>query len=204
MKIIPGNLSKRDSHELMMSAILPRPIAFVSTVGEDGVFNLAPFSCFAPVSSKPAMVCLGVACKRDGEMKDTLRNIEFTKDFVVNVVTEALVQAMNQSSASYPSDVDEFKEVGLTAVKSEMVKAPRVAESPVNLECRVAEILKYGKPPFNGNLIIGEVVLVHVKDELWAGEDIDIAKWNPVGRLGGKFYWRKGDIFAVERPEDPF
>jgi len=200
MKIVPSNLDKRDSHELMMSAILPRPIAFVSTVGADGVFNLAPYSCFAPVGSKPALVCLGVALKRDGQQKDTLRNIEFTRDFVVNVVDEALAEAMNQSSADYPSEVDEFKEVGLTPVKSDLVKAPRVAESPVNLECRLAEIFKFGKAPLGSNVIIGEVLLVHIKDELWAGDEIDISKWKPVGRLGGKLYWRKGDIFSMERP----
>lgn len=196
MKIIPAQLNKRDSHELMMSAILPRPIAFVSTVGEDGVFNVAPFSCFAPVASKPAMVCLGIAWKRDGQ-KDTLRNIEFTRDFVVNVVDERLAEAMNQSSAEYPREVDEFKEVGLTPVKSDLVKAPRVAESPVNMECKVVEILKFGEIPVGGHVIVGEVVLVHVKDGLWAGDEIDISKWKPIGRLGGKLYCRIKDVFAI-------
>lgn len=203
MKIVPANLTKRDSHELFMSAIVPRPIAFVSTVGEDGVFNLAPFSAFAPLGLKPALVCLQIGYRRDGQKKDTLRNIEFSKDFVVNVVTESLDRAMNQTAAEYPSHVDEFKEVGLTAVKSDLVKAPRVAESPVNMECKLVQILGFGEPPDGGQVIIGEVVLVHVVDELWMGDQIDISKLKPIGRLGGQLYCRVSDIFEMKRPDIP-
>jgi len=201
VKIIPANLNKKDSHELLMSAILPRPIAFVSTVGEDGVFNVAPFSCFAPIGMKPALVCLQISWKRDGQKKDTLRNIEFTKDFVVNVVDESMAEAMNQASADYPSDVDEFKEVGLTAVKSDLVKAPRVAESPINMECKLLQILQFGEISTGSNVVIGEVVLVHVKDELWADDQIDISKWKPIGRLGGQLYCRMTDRFEMKRPD---
>lgn len=201
MKIIPANLNKKDSHELLMSAILPRPIAFVSTLGEDGVFNVAPFSCFAPIGMKPALVCLQISWKRDGQKKDTLRNIEFTKDFVVNVVDESMAEAMNQASADYPSDVDEFKEVGLTAVKSDLVKAPRVAESPINMECKLLQILQFGEISTGSNVVIGEVVLVHVKDELWADDQIDISKWKPIGRLGGQLYCRMTDRFEMKRPD---
>jgi flavin reductase (DIM6/NTAB) family NADH-FMN oxidoreductase RutF len=201
VKIIPANLNKKDSHELLMSAILPRPIAFVSTVGEDGIFNVAPFSCFAPIGMKPALVCLQISWKRDGQKKDTLRNIEFTKDFVVNVVDESVAEAMNQASADYPSDVDEFKEVGLTAVKSDLVKAPRVAESPINMECKLLQILQFGEISTGSNVVIGEVVLVHVKDELWADDQIDISKWKPIGRLGGQLYCRMTDRFEMKRPD---
>ena len=200
MRIIPANLNKRDSHELLMSAIVPRPIAFISTIGGDGVFNLAPYSCFTPAGLKPAQVCVHIGLKRDGEKKDTLKNIEFSKDFVVNVVDEALAEAMNQSSAEYPSDVDEFKEVGLTAVKSDLVKSPRVAESPINMECRLVQILEFGEVSTGGHLVIGEIVLVHVKDELWAVDEIDISKWKPIGRLGGQLYCRITDIFEMQRP----
>ncbi len=200
MKFIPAELNRKDSHDWMMAMILPRPIAFVSTVGEDGVFNLAPFSCFAPVSMKPALVCLQIGNKRDGQEKDTLRNIEFSKDFVINVVDESLAEAMNQSSADYPSDVDEFKEVGLTAVKSERVKAPRVAESPIHMECRLVQILKYGKAPAIANVVIGEVVLVQVRDDLLAGDQIDFSKLKAIGRLGRDLYCRTTDIFELKRP----
>ncbi len=137
MKIITANLSKKESHELFMSAIVPRPIAFVSTVGEGGVFNLAPFSCFTSLCLKPALVGIHIGCRRNGEKKDALRNIEFLKDFFINVVGEALGDTMDYSSAEYPSDADEFKEVGLTPVRSDPVRAPGVVQSPVNMECEL-------------------------------------------------------------------
>lgn len=201
MKIYPTDLNRRDAHELMMSAVLPRPIAFVSTIGEDGVFNLAPFSCFAPMGMKPTIVALELSYRRDGRKKDTLKNIEFSKDFVVNVVDESYADAMNQASADYPSDVDEFKEVGLTAVKSDLVKSPRLKESPVNMECKLVQILNFGEVPTGNSVVLGEVILVHVKDELWAGDQIDLSKWKPVARLGGDLYCRIKDVFEMKRPD---
>jgi len=200
MKITPSHLSKKNMHELLMSAILPRPIAFVSTIGEDGIFNLAPFSCFTPVGLKPALVCLQIGWKRDGNKKDTLRNIEYEKNFVVNGVDEALAEAMNQTSAEYPSDIDEFKEAGLTAIKSHLVRAPRVAESPVSMECQLVKILEFGEAPTGSHVVIGEILLFHVKDELWQGNEIDISKWKPIGRLGGDLYCRTRDVFEMKRP----
>jgi flavin reductase (DIM6/NTAB) family NADH-FMN oxidoreductase RutF len=194
------NLDKRDLHKLFTSAIVPRPIAWVSTVGENGVFNLAPFSAFATIGLKPALVVLGIGRKRDGQKKDTLRNIEFSKEFVINVVTEDLAKAMNQTCFEYPPDVSEFTEVGLTPLKSEMVKAPRLAESPVNMECRAREIMESGKAPEGGHMIIGEVVVVHVKDEFWAAGQIDMAKLKAMGRLGGDAYCRTTDMFEMRRP----
>ena len=199
MEINPRDLNTKDSHELFVSGILPRPIAFVSTVGEDGVFNLAAFSCFTMVGFKPALVCFHAGLKRDGVKKDTVVNIEFSRDFAVNIVDEALAEAMNQASAEYPSDVDEFKEVGLTPVKSELVRAPRVAESPVSMECKLTQILESGEAAAGGHIIIGEVVRVHIKDELWAGDQIDVSKLKPIGRLGGDLYCRITDIFEMKR-----
>src|SRR4030043_1575249 len=198
MKIQPRNLSRSYSYELLMSAIVPRPIAFVSTIGEDGIFNVAPFSGFSPIGMKPALVSLQIASKRDGSQKDTLKNIEFSKDFVVNVVTEELAIAMNQASAEYPSDVDEFKEIQLTAIKSDLVKAPRVAESPVNMECKLVRMLEFDGNPYGGNIILGEVVLIHLRDELWAENHIDIFKLKAIGRLGGMLYCRLTDIFEIK------
>ena len=200
MKINPTQLDRRDSHELLMSTIVPRPIAFVSTVGKDGVFNVAPFSCFAPVGLKPARVCLSIDQRRDGQKKDTLRNIEYSRDFVVNVVDEPLAEAMNQASAEYPGDVDEFKETALTPIKGDIVKAPMVAESPINMECEVIQILEFGKGSTDGHLVIGEIVLVHIKDELWCGNQVEIAKLKAVGRLGGELYCRTTDVFEMRRP----
>lgn len=204
MKINPTNLTKKDTHELLMSAILPRPIAFVSTIGEDGVFNLAPFSCFAPVGLKPPLVCLQIGWRRDGKKKDTLKNIESSKDFVVNVVDETLAEAMNQTSVDYPSDVDEFKEAGLTPIRSDLVRSPRVAESPVNMECKLVRILEFGEVPMGSHVIFGEIILFHVRDELWCGDQIDISKWKAIGRLGGDLYCRLKDVFEMKRPDNSF
>ena len=199
MKIVPGELAKMEAHELMMSAIVPRPIAFVSTIGENGIFNLAPYSSFSSAGVKPAFVSFHIGLKRDGRMKDTLLNIQFSKDFVINVVTENLAEQMNRTAAEYPPDVDEFKEAGLTAVTSDLVKAPRLAESPVNLECKLFQILELPPSPDAGHLIIGQVVLVHASDELWTGKDIDITRLRSIGRLGGQLYCKVNDIFQMKR-----
>ena len=132
--------------------------------------------------------------------KETLRNIEFSKDFVVNVVDEIMVQAINQASANYPSDGDEFKEVGLTPIKSDFVKAPRVAELPVNMECKLVQIVESGEAPTGGRFVIREVVLIHIKDELWLNDHIRISKFKPIGRLGEELYCRITDIFEMKAP----
>lgn len=199
MEINPADMNKKDIHELLVSAFIPRPIAFVSTIGEDGVFNLAPFSFFTPLCLKPTIVGLSISWKREGQKKDTLRNIEFSKDFVVNVVNEALAEAMNLAAAEYPSDVDEFKEVGLTPVKARLVKAPMVAESPVNMECKLFKIMEFGEVPTGGHVVMGEVVRAHVRDELWAGDHIEVSKLKAIGRLGGDLYCRTTDIFEMKR-----
>jgi flavin reductase (DIM6/NTAB) family NADH-FMN oxidoreductase RutF len=201
MKIKLADLDRRGSHELLMSAVVPRPIALVSTTDQDDVFNLAPFSCFSPAGLKPARVCLSIDWRRDGQKKDTLKNIEYAKDFVVNVVDETLVEAMNQASAEYPSNVDEFKEVGLTPLKSDLVRSPRVAESAVNMECDLVQVVEFGACPMGGHMVIGEVVLVHVKDDLWNGDVIDVGKLKAIGRLGGELYCRTTDIFQMKRPD---
>jgi flavin reductase (DIM6/NTAB) family NADH-FMN oxidoreductase RutF len=179
---------------------LPRPIAWVSTIGEDGVYNLAPFSFFTGLSSKPAVVGFSVGRKRDGRKKDTLVNVEFSKDFVINIVTEAISAAMNQTSGEYASHVDEFKEAGLTAIQSDLVKPPRVAESPVNLECRLLQILEFGEPPRISSFVIGEVLRAHVQDEIWEKGVIRGDKLRAVGRMGEDFYCRTLDRFEMERP----
>ncbi len=201
MKFNPGTLDKRGLYKLNTAAIVPRPIAFVSTIGEDGIFNLAPFSAYATVSVMPSIVCFSVVSRRDGQKKDTLRNIEFSKDFVINVVNEALAEAMNKTSPVFPSSVDEFKEAGLTPIKSDLVSAPRVAESPINMECELLQILQFGKTPNVTNLVIGEVVLFHVMDELYVDGEIQISKLKAIGRLGGDFYCRTTDMFEMKRPE---
>ncbi len=203
MKIDPTKLNRKEAHELFVGAVIPRPIAWVSTVNTEGIYNLAPFSFFMPMSVSPAIVGLAIGRNRHGRRKDTLINIESVKDFVVNMVTEPFAEAMNQTACEYPPEVDEFKEARLTAVTSDLVKSPRLAESPLNLECRLDRILEFGEPSRAHCFVIGEVVRVHVKDEYWSNDEIQFSKLNLVGRLGGDSYCRIREIFEMKRPEIP-
>jgi flavin reductase (DIM6/NTAB) family NADH-FMN oxidoreductase RutF len=201
MKFDPAKMNIKECHELLVGAVLPRPIAFVSTVGADGVPNLAPFSYFTVLSSKPPVIGFGIGPKRDGGKKDTLVNLEFTGDFVINAVTEELTVAMNVTAGEYPPEVDEFKEAGLTAIPAEWVKSPRVAESPLSLECRLLQILEFGAAPRINRFIVGEVLRVHAKSEVLVEGIVKAEKLKPIGRMGGDFYCRTGDIFEMKRPE---
>ena len=200
MKIDPTKLDRKAAHELLVGTALPRPIAFVSTIGERGVYNLAPFSFFIPMSVKPAIVGIGIGRKRDGAKKDTLVNIELTKDFVINLVTEALAEPMNQTAGEYPPEVDEFRVAGLNPTRADFVKSPLLAESPVNMECRLLQILEYGKFPRINNFVIGEIIQVHVKDEFWGDGEIQSSKLQAIGRMGGDQYCRTRDVFEMKRP----
>jgi len=201
MKFDLSDLDWRDSHELMVGAVTPRPIALISTVGASGVFNVAPFSLYGLASVKPAIVFVGISAKAKAELKkDTINNVVFSRDFVINAIDEALIEPMNRSSADYPSEVSEFDEVGLTPVKSDLVKAPRVLESPINMECRVIQITEYGAFPSSTDVVIGEVLRVHVRDELWVQGAIQPSKLKSVARLGQEFFCRTTDIFEMKRP----
>jgi flavin reductase (DIM6/NTAB) family NADH-FMN oxidoreductase RutF len=200
MKCDPRDLDVKEAHDLLVGAVLPRPIAFVSTLGEHGIYNVAPFSYFTVVSSKPAVLGIGIGRKRDGTKKDTLVNIEFMRDFVVNTVTESLLEAMNQASGEYASHVDEFKEIGLTPCPSDLVRSPRVAESPVNMECRLMQILEFGQAPRIQSFVIGEIMRVHVQDEVWVNGVISADKLKAIGRLGEDLYCRTLDMFEMKRP----
>ncbi|MFC1861977.1 flavin reductase family protein [Chloroflexota bacterium] len=203
MKIDPRDMDGTELHRLFMSVVVPRPIAFVSTIGENGIFNLAPFSSFGVMALSPALIYISIARKRDGRKKDTLVNIEFSKDFVVNIVDENLSEAMNQSSAEYPSDTDELKEVGLTPIKADIVTSPMVVESPVNMECKLLKIMEFGDLPKRNSVVIGEVVQVHVRDGLYVDGKIQVSALKALGRLGGNLYCRTTDIIETERPSVP-
>jgi flavin reductase (DIM6/NTAB) family NADH-FMN oxidoreductase RutF len=200
MKIDPAGLDARGIHELMVGCVAPRPIAVVSTIGEDGVYNVAPFSFFTLLSMHPTVVGFAIGRRRGGSKKDTLVNIEFSRDYVINVVSEAIALAMNQASGDYPSHVDEFKEAGLTPVVSDLVRPPRVAESPIQLECRLMQIMEFGASPRIHNFIVGEVLMVHVQDDLMVDGVIKADRLKAVGRLGEDFYCRTQDIFEMKRP----
>ena len=201
MKIDPANLDSRTLHRLFFGMLIPRPIVLVSTVGKDGVFNVAPFASVLCVIVQRPLLCFSAGTNRYGQEKDTFINIKHSKDFVVNFVDEPLAEAMMKTSVAYSIDVDEFKEAGLTPVKAEIVKAPMVAESPINSECKLVQILEFGEPPLKSSLIIGEVVRVHVKDEFYADGEIQPTRLRAIGRLGKDFYCHTTDIFEMLEPK---
>ncbi|MBT2691586.1 flavin reductase family protein [Bacillus sp. ISL-55] len=190
MEIKTDTLEWRDAYKLLQGSVLPRPIAFVSSQDEKGIANLAPFSFFTVISANPMMVCFSPMRRgTDGAKKDTLKNIESTKEFVINIVSEEFVQQMNDCATEFTSDVDEFEASGLNKVDSVAVKPSRVKESKVHLECVLDQVLHFGGEEAGaGSLVIGKVVHVHVADELYESGRVNSEKLNPVGRLAGATY----------------
>ncbi len=188
-------------YKVMVGSIVPRPIAFVSTVSAEGVRNLAPFSFFTGVSANPPVVCFCPMRNAAGRRKDTLRNIESTGEFVVNIVSEEFAERMNATSPEFPPGVDEFEVSGLTAVPSDLVKAPRVGESHVSMECRLFRIFEISALPLGGSIVAGEIVRLHVDDSCIDGRwRIDPDRLNAIGRMAGNTYARTKDRFELARP----
>ena len=202
MIINPAEHDYRDIYKLMVGVIVPRPIAFVSTVSADGTRNLAPFSFFTGISANPPVICFSPMVRAsDGARKDTLRNVEAVREFVVNVVSEEFAEKMNICSVEFPPEVDEFEMSGLTPVASDLVKPPRVQESHISMECRLMEIVEVSAKPLGGSLVIGEVLRFHVDDALIDGYKIDPDKLHAIGRMGGPTYTRTTDLFDMVRPK---
>jgi flavin reductase (DIM6/NTAB) family NADH-FMN oxidoreductase RutF len=197
----PAEHSPADIYKLMIGAIVPRPIAFVSSQDEHGVLNLAPFSYFTACSSNPPVVCFCTAVRTGPRpQKDTLHNIQATGEFVVNIVSEEIAAKMNATAAEVAPEVDEFALSGLTPLASDQVRVPRVAESPVQMECRLHQIIEVSNQPGGGILILGEVVRFHLREDILADGKIDPDKLNAIGRMGGPTYVRTHDRFDMPRP----
>jgi flavin reductase (DIM6/NTAB) family NADH-FMN oxidoreductase RutF len=203
MQIHPDENNWKSVNKIMIGAILPRPIGWISTIDQAGKPNLAPFSFFNAVCSNPPHILFCSSIRStDVGVKDTLRNVRETGEFVANVVTAELAEAMNITSTEFPAEVNEFEEVNLTAVPSEHVRAPRVAESPVNFECTVAQIIDISDQPGGGSIVVGRIVHIHVDDEvIFGGDKIDLQKLQPVGRLAGPSYCHVTDVFEMVRPQ---
>ena len=200
--IDPSNQSERDNYKLLIGSILPRPIALVTTLSEEGVVNAAPFSYFNIVCSNPPLVSVSVQ-RKNGVPKDTSRNALSAGGFVVHIADESNVAAANAAAAALPADVSELKAAGLTQVPSVKIAVPGVAEAKVRMEC----VLEHSFP-LGGtgeipqcDLLIGRVVCFHVADELLHNGRIDIEKLRPVSRLAGSNYSKLGEIFAMARPD---
>jgi flavin reductase (DIM6/NTAB) family NADH-FMN oxidoreductase RutF len=201
-----ASLAPVEVYKLLAGSVVPRPIAWVSSVDADGVPNLAPFSFFTVASANPPVVCFcpSVRGTKDGlrATKDTLENIRATREFVVNIVSEETVEAMNQTAAQLPPDVDEFAFAGLTSIPGEQVRAPRVAEAKVQMECRLRQIIEVSAEVMGGSLVLGDVVCFHVSERvLEPNFHVAPEKLRAIGRMAGSGYIRTTDGFDLERPK---
>ena len=203
MQFDPQIVAPQSIYKLLIGCVVPRPIAWVSSLSADTVPNLAPFSFFMAVCNNPPTLAFSSG-RREDKKKDTVRNIEYTQDFVVNLVDDALAEQMNLTSGEYPPEVDEFALTGLTAVPGIKVKAPRVAEAPISMECRVVQILPVGHGPHS--LVLGEIVYFHIRDDLYNPDTgrIDMHRLHPVGRLAGNLYTHVHDMFEMKRPVENY
>lgn len=196
-----ANLDVATIYKLMIGLIVPRPIALVSTMSNDGIGNLAPFSFFNGVSSVPPSLMIAITRKPNGDKKDTLRNIEANGEFVVNGVHEWMIEAANYCSAAYPHGVDEMKQVGLTALASTIVTPPRVKESAMQMECKLYDTLEVGNGGVGSSVIVvGTIVAVHVAESISHKGHIDIDAMQPMSRLGGISYGTVGEVYEIPRP----
>jgi flavin reductase (DIM6/NTAB) family NADH-FMN oxidoreductase RutF len=204
MNVRVEQIPYRELYRILLCSIGPRPIGWVSTLSRDGVPNLAPFSFFNAVSGKPPMLGFAPAMRQlehGHEPKGTLVNIRETGEFVVNVVTFALAEAMNVTSGEYEHGVNEFEMAKLEMRASEVVRAPQVAASPVNFECKLNRILDFGTEAPSGSFVIGEVVAIHVEDSVVREGKIDGDAIDLIGRMGGMQYARTRERFEMPRPK---
>jgi flavin reductase (DIM6/NTAB) family NADH-FMN oxidoreductase RutF len=201
MNVRPDQVPYRDFYRILINSVVPRPIAWVSTLN-DGHLNLAPFSFFNAVSAKPPLLAFAPSLRLvDGQstLKDTLHNIRETGEFVVNVVTFAVAEAMNLTSGDYDRTVDEFAVAKLHTRPSQIVRPPQVAESPISFECKLERIIDFGSEPPSGSLVIGEIVCVHLEESVVKDGTIDPTALDLVGRMGGLQYSRTTERFELKR-----
>jgi flavin reductase (DIM6/NTAB) family NADH-FMN oxidoreductase RutF len=204
VKVDPRALSPDARYFWQVATIVPRPIAWTSTLNEDGTTNLAPFSFFSGICPEPplCLICVSHKKQRPGEepqKKDTWRNIERTGEYVIHVATDELAAQMNATSKEHPYGMDELAAVGLTRLPSDRVAVPRVAEAPVAMECRLDRIVEVGRP--GTAIIVGEILLWHVRDDLLVEGRIDPGRLDAIGRMAGSGYARTRDRFDMPRPK---
>ncbi|MDE3084240.1 MAG: flavin reductase family protein [Verrucomicrobiota bacterium] len=195
------SLPPREAYAWMIGTITPRPIAWVSTISTGGKTNLAPFSFFQGVTSNPPTLMFVPVNNRDGEKKDTVRNIEEVPEFVVNLVNFSLAEKMNATSASLPYGESEFEKFGIASAASARVRPPRVKDAPIAFECALHSIVHIGEGPLAANVIFGRILAAHVSDSVLGADGLpDPAKLDTIGRMGGELYARTTERFALKRP----
>ena len=208
MIVSPSDLSHSELYGILLNSVAPRPIAWVSTISASGELNLAPFSFFNAVCVDPPLLAFapGLRAPRQpevghGEAKDTLRNVRETREFVVNIVTYELAEAMNLTSGEYDASVNEFEVAKVTPAPSKIVRPPRVAESPVSFECRLHQILDFSPAPTSSSLVVGQVVSIHMNDAHIKDGKLDRNSLDLIGRMGGIQYTRTTQRFEMVRPK---
>ena len=207
MIVSPSELEHKDLYGLLLNSVAPRPIAWVSTVSASGQPNLAPFSFFNVVSVNPPLLGFSPGLRQSrlgasrGEAKDTLQNIRETKEFVVNIVTYELAEAMNLTSGEYDASVNEFEVAKLRPEVSSVVRVPRVAESPVSFECKLHQIIDFSTAPTSGSLVLGEIVSIHIQDANLKEGKLNRNSLDLIGRMGGLQYTRTTQRFEMVRPK---
>jgi flavin reductase (DIM6/NTAB) family NADH-FMN oxidoreductase RutF len=204
MRIKVGDLDPLRFYGYIIGSIVPRPIAFVSSLSPTGVANLAPFSFFTVASVDPPVVCFSNLVRGDGHRKDTTNNIDATGEFVLNIVSESFAPQLNACAAEVDDHIDEFELSGLTKTPSILVKPPRVKESLIHFECRKREIISFGKNFLAGNLVLGDILMIDIDDSVITDVGglllIDPMKLKSFGRMAGSAYARTSDLFELERP----
>lgn len=204
VEVEPDKLGWQDSYKLLTGSIVPRPIAFVSTRSKDGVNNLAAFSFFNAVCPKPFVISFSpMRRSSSGDKKDTLRNVEETGEFVVNIVSEDLGVPMSKTNPEFPADVDEFEVAGLTPIPSDMVNAPRVLESSIQMECKLLQVVHIGEDVGAGSLVLGRVVKLHIAEQVYEDGKINPDALGAIARMAGDVYARTKDRFSLPRATDP-
>jgi len=212
MDATPSQLAHREFYNILISAVGPRPIAWVSSLSASGQPNLAPFSFFNAVCANPPLLAFAPAMRSSknlgaaagepaGTPKDTLRNIRETGEFVINVVTFELAETMNLTSGDYDASINEFELAKVASAPSKVVRPRRVAESPVSFECKLRQILDFNPAPDGGSLVIGEIVSVHVDDRHLKQGRLDRNSLDLIGRMGGMQYTRTTQRFEMVRPK---
>jgi flavin reductase (DIM6/NTAB) family NADH-FMN oxidoreductase RutF len=204
MILKPDDLAERDRYKILIGSILPRPIAWVSTMDREGRLNLAPFSYFTVGATIPMTLifCPQVAGKT-GQQKDTLRNISEVPEFVINLTNEETAEQMNLTAAVLPHGRSEFEWAGLTPAPSTTITVPRVAEAPVSFECRLQQIITISEGEGGGSAVFGEVQCIHIRDDIYENGYVKLEKLRPIGRLAGYGYTRTTDTFQMVRQPPP-
>lgn len=195
MKILAASLSPEQTYKLMTGVVVPRPIAWITTQGHNGIVNAAPFSCYTIVAHKPPMIGVNIG-SRAGTRKDTARNIQERKEFVVNIADQSLLLPLHQSSTEYEPDVSEVELLGLEATASDIIATPRLAAAPVSLECTLHSVIPFGET--GAEFYVGEVVAIHVRDDLIQNGKIETQNLNPICRLAGPNYATLGEIITLQ------